>query len=213
MGEVIDRLSNLGTRSKTHLVSKDSILRDKENKASISKETHQKKIKKHQKNIKKHQKKIKKHQKKVEEYQQKIEKHQVKIAEPQINEKQNWCKTQVKECSNSTELNQCICNSKKQISLVQFFATWCKPCEAVSPLFDKLSYEYENIAFLKMNWDQSKLCRELYNVDSVPTFIFFNRNKEIARIVRYSDELYSRLKELLSNYNKEVSYIDEFGGH
>ncbi len=59
--------------------------------------------------------------------------------------------------------------------VIDFYADWCKPCKKMSPIFDKLSTEFEGkVRFVKINADTSAVesIIEQFNIRSIPTFIF-----------------------------------------
>jgi len=63
--------------------------------------------------------------------------------------------------------------------LVDFYATWCGPCKAMSPIIDSLGRELEGKArILKIDVDKNQSTASLYGIRSVPTFIIF-KNGEI----------------------------------
>ena len=63
--------------------------------------------------------------------------------------------------------------------LVDFFATWCGPCQMMSPLVSKLSDEHKEIIVGKLNVDDARSIAERYHVMSIPTFILF-KNGTVA---------------------------------
>ena len=67
--------------------------------------------------------------------------------------------------------------------LVQYTATWCGPCKALTPKLSNLSNEYENVTFVKIdvdNGDNADLVLSL-GIMSVPTVIVYNGEKIIDR--------------------------------
>lgn len=74
-------------------------------------------------------------------------------------------------------------NGKHNIVVVDFTASWCMPCKVISPVFRTLSEseEFADVIFLKIDVDNVPAMAEKYGVRSMPTFVFFRDNKEIAR--------------------------------
>lgn len=79
---------------------------------------------------------------------------------------------------------------KKDIVLVDFYATWCGPCKMLGLVLEK--FDDENIVpILKLDVDEAKDVAEKYKVFTIPTLIIFENGKEIKRKVGYQslDEL------------------------
>ena len=108
--------------------------------------------------------------------------------------------------------------TKNQLYVIDFHATWCKPCKRVSPLYDKLCSECDNVIYFKCDVDEAEDLAEVFEVKSVPTFIFaYNRNildkmeganidkikTKIDELVNIQDRKYTLLRD--SNTNEEAS--------
>ena len=66
--------------------------------------------------------------------------------------------------------------------LVDFYADWCGPCKAMSPVVEQLAAEYEGkVKVCKINVDDSQDIAARFGVMSIPTFIFFKDGKPPAR--------------------------------
>jgi len=66
---------------------------------------------------------------------------------------------------------------------VDFYATWCGPCQMMMPVIDELAKEAKDFVVAKLDIDQSPDIAAKYNVMSVPTFIVFKNGKEAARMM------------------------------
>lgn len=72
--------------------------------------------------------------------------------------------------------------------LVDFFATWCPPCKALSPIVEEIAKENENIKVLKINVDEEQKLAIENNVMNVPTLILIKDGKEIKRSIGLIDK-------------------------
>ena len=67
--------------------------------------------------------------------------------------------------------------------VVDFWAPWCAPCFLVSPIIDDLSMAYTDVAFARVNADESPVTASKYYVMSLPTIMFFLNGEEVDRVV------------------------------
>ena len=79
--------------------------------------------------------------------------------------------------------DQMVLKAKKPV-LVDFWATWCKPCLAISPILDELANEYENkVDFVKMDVDHSPKTPASFGIMSIPTLLIFKNGKPVSHLV------------------------------
>lgn len=68
--------------------------------------------------------------------------------------------------------------------LVDFWATWCGPCQIMGPVIDALAGEYEGrVKIMKLNVDENPEAPAQYGIRGIPTLIVFKGGAEAQRIV------------------------------
>lgn len=75
-----------------------------------------------------------------------------------------------------------VLNSKDTI-MVDFWAEWCGPCRAVSPILDQIAQEHaDKIKIVKLNVDDNPQMAMRYQITSIPAMKVF-RGGEVVKTV------------------------------
>lgn len=88
----------------------------------------------------------------------------------------------------------------KQLTLVDFWASWCGPCKMLSTILDEIDQEYEEkIKICKVNMDDNQSMAAKYQVLSIPTVLFFKDGNVISQLVgtKASTDIKKTITELL----------------
>lgn len=80
-----------------------------------------------------------------------------------------------------TEFDEAIKQDK--LTVVDFYATWCMPCKAMAPHLSKLVSEYSDVAFYKVDVDESHDIASKCEVTAMPTFVLTKNGEVVSKIV------------------------------
>lgn len=87
------------------------------------------------------------------------------------------------------ETFQQIINGEKPV-LVDFYATWCGPCKAMSPIVESLGKELQGKArVLKIDVDKNQALATQFQVQAVPTFLIFKNGQVVWRKAGGTDKM------------------------
>ena len=67
--------------------------------------------------------------------------------------------------------------------LVDFWATWCGPCQMMSPIVDEIAAERDDIKVGKVNVDEQRALTEKFGIMNIPTLLVFKGGSAAGRIV------------------------------
>lgn len=67
-------------------------------------------------------------------------------------------------------------------TLIKFYASWCMPCKAMSPVVDKLASSFD-IPLVEIDIDDVPEAAAEWGVGSVPTVLLIDGDTEVGRVV------------------------------
>lgn len=84
--------------------------------------------------------------------------------------------------------------------LVDFYATWCGPCQMMSPILDKVNAQLKGrLQIVKIDTDKYPQLASDYQIHALPTLVLFKNGQPVERIegVLQADQIIQRLQSLV----------------
>ncbi|KAI8429570.1 hypothetical protein MSG28_000186 [Choristoneura fumiferana] len=75
-----------------------------------------------------------------------------------------------------------MANAGTKLVVVDFTASWCGPCQRISPFFEQLPAKFPRAVFLKVDVDRCGETASAQGVSAMPTFLFFRNRTKIDRL-------------------------------
>ena len=100
----------------------------------------------------------------------------------------------IKHISNNTDFQKEVLDNSK-IVLADFFAEWCGPCQMLAPVLENITKTKTDVDIVKIDIDKNMELASKYNIEVVPTLLFFKDGN---------------LKKTLTGYMPENSLVKEF---
>lgn len=90
----------------------------------------------------------------------------------------------VQPVSDANFQNDVIEASKTQPVIVDFWASWCRPCLALSPTVEELAKEHAGkVKVVKLNVDENMNTPGKYNIRGIPTLLLFKGGQVADQVV------------------------------
>lgn len=69
------------------------------------------------------------------------------------------------------------------LAVIDFWATWCGPCQRLSPIIESVAAEYEGRAIVgKYNVENNEELTERFGVRNIPTVLFIKDGEVLERV-------------------------------
>ncbi|XP_017075577.2 thioredoxin-2 [Drosophila eugracilis] len=101
----------------------------------------------------------------------------------------------VYQVKDKNDLDGQLTKAGGKLVVLDFFATWCGPCKAISPKLADLSTQYaDSVIVLKVDVDDCEDIAMEYNVSSMPTFVFI---KNGVKVEEFAGANATRLEDVI----------------
>jgi len=92
-------------------------------------------------------------------------------------------KITTKDLLKNFEINGQKCLYKNDIPcIIDFYATWCKPCKTIDRVLTKLEKQNTDIIFYTIDIEEEYELAEIFNIKNLPTMILCSKNIDTIRL-------------------------------
>lgn len=81
--------------------------------------------------------------------------------------------------------------------LLDFWATWCMPCQKIAPVIEEVAQEDESITVGKIDVDEERELAIRFGITSIPTLIVMEKGQPVAKALGYHSK--AEVEKLLGN--------------
>ena len=77
-----------------------------------------------------------------------------------------------------------VLKSDKKV-LLDFWATWCGPCQMIAPVLEQIAQEREDIVVAKIDTDKEMALAIQFGIVSIPTLIVMDKGEQVNKLVGF----------------------------
>ena len=100
---------------------------------------------------------------------------------------------------NFSSFQELLDSSDKPV-LVDFYATWCGPCQIMSPILEQVGAQFrDRLQVVKIDTDKYPRLASNYHIEALPTLVLFKNGEPAERIegVMQAPQLIQHLQNLI----------------
>ena len=118
----------------------------------------------------------------------------------------------IKDVSENTFVPEVIEKSKEKIVIVDFWAPWCGPCKALTPILEsQATKKKEHLEVVKVNVDENQGIASQLRVQSIPAVFAFSDGQPVDGFMgaKTEPEVEKFLETLIKKFSKNNSNVSE----
>ena len=80
--------------------------------------------------------------------------------------------------------DELVLKSEKKV-LLDFWATWCGPCQMIAPVLEEIAAEREDITVAKIDVDKEMELAIQFGITSIPTLIVMDQGQAVNKLLGF----------------------------
>ena len=113
----------------------------------------------------------------------------------------------IKSVSESTFVSDVVEKSKEKIMIVDFWAPWCEPCKALTPILERQAFKKkENLEVVKVNIDENQTIASQLRIQSIPAVFAFSDGQPVDAFMGAKSEpdVEKFFEALIKKFSKKI---------
>lgn len=96
--------------------------------------------------------------------------------------------------------------NKGKLMIIDFYALWCPPCRMAAPIYGKMSLDYEDVMFVKVDVDAVPALMRDSNVRAMPTFQLYKDRQQLDQVVGFQE---NKIRRMIDKHRQENVVVAE----
>ena len=118
----------------------------------------------------------------------------------------------IKSVSEATFVSDVVERSKEKIVIVDFWAPWCGPCKALTPILERQAFKKkEQLELVKVNVDENQAIASQLRIQSIPAVFAFSDGQPVDGFMgaKSEPEVEKFFEALIKKFSKKLVHETE----